>query len=316
MKTSLTLSRRSALSGLSALGLTTVAPSLLAQSPPAIRPTQPKSDLSDFGHLKAGEPLLYDDFTTPGWPSPRWLKFRTADHDLWDPATVVRAPGAPERTLTIDLPKFTTSHPNHVKALMLSTSAFDLEQSRGFTVRVEMAVRTFGTEHNTFGLEPGDPRLATGALVVIDPETGMVFDFFVSNDRIRPLYERLASARTKLGPYPAYSILGESVPTRPGDWHRYEIRYDRAGDRVEWWIDGKSVAVQEKVGAPVGMDGPIVKLRRPRIGGGLFTLLDDLANDRTTADDHPRIPGFVRSNWDDRFGQGAQISFRKFEIEG
>ena len=50
MKTSLTLSRRSALSGLSALGLTTVAPSLLAQSPPAIRPTQPKSDLSDFGH--------------------------------------------------------------------------------------------------------------------------------------------------------------------------------------------------------------------------------------------------------------------------
>ena len=63
------------------------------------------------------------------------------------------------------------------------------------TPRVEMAVRTFGTEHNAFGLEPGDPRLANGALVVIDPDTGMVFDFFVSNDRIRPLCERLPSAQ-------------------------------------------------------------------------------------------------------------------------
>jgi hypothetical protein len=203
-----------------------------------------------------------------------------------------------------------------VKALMLSTSAFDLDESRGFVVRVEMAVRTFGTEHNTFGLEPGDPRLANGALVVIDPETGMVFDFFVSNDRIRPLYERLPSARKQLGPYPAYSILGEPVPTGMGEWHRYEIRYDRAEDHVEWRIDRKLVAAQARIGAPNGMDGPIVKLRRPRIGGGLFTLLDDLANDRATADDNLRIPGFVRSNWDDRFGQGGQVSFRKFEVEG
>jgi hypothetical protein len=199
---------------------------------------------------------------------------------------------------------------------MLSTTAFDIEQSRSFAVRVEMAVRTFGTERNTFGLEPGDPRLANGALVVIDPETGMVFDFFVSNDRIRPLYERLAFARKQLGPYPAYSILGEPVPTRMGDWHRYEIRYDRAADSVQWWIDHKLVATQARVGAPNGMDGPIVKLRRPRIGGGLFTLLDDLANDRETADDNPRIPGLVRNNWEDRFGQGGQVSFRKFEIEG
>jgi hypothetical protein len=299
------LSRRELLSGVAGLAMSTVAGKAVAQSStsPVMRPTP-------------GEALIYDDFSASEWPSPRWLKFRSADYDLWDPATVIRAPGAPDSTLTIDLPRFTTSHPNHVKALMLSTSAFDLDESRGFVVRVEMAVRTFGTEHNTFGLEPGDPRLANGALVVIDPETGMVFDFFVSNDRIRPLYERLPSARKQLGPYPAYSILGEPVPTGMGEWHRYEIRYDRGGDRVEWWIDRKLVAAQARVGAPNGMDGPIVKLRRPRIGGGLFTLLDDLANDRATADDNPRIPGFIRSNWDDRFGQGGQVSFRKFEVEG
>jgi len=263
-----------------------------------------------------GETLVYDDFSAGEWPSPRWMKFRSAEYDLWDPATQVRSSGAPENTLTIELPRFTTSHPNHVKALMLSTTAFDIEQARSFVVRVEMAVRTFGTESNKFGLEPGDPRLANGALVVLDPETGMVFDFFVSNDRIRPLYERLPFARNQLGAYPAYSILGEAVPTRIGEWHLYEVRYDRAGDCVEWWIDRKLVAAQVRVGAPNGMDGPIFKLRRPRIGGGLFTLLDDLANDRATPDDNLRIPGFVPSNWEDRFGQGAQVSFRKFEIEG
>jgi hypothetical protein len=299
------LSRRGLISGLAGLGMSTIAAKVMAQpsTSPVVRPAP-------------GETLVYDDFSAGGWPSPRWMKFRSAEYDLWDPATQIRSPGAPENTLTIDLPRFTTSHTNHVKALMLSTTAFDIEQSRRFIVRVEMAVRTFGTENNKFGLEPGDPRLANAALVVLDPETGMVFDFFVTNDRIRPLYERLTFARKQLGPYPAYSTMGETVPTKIGEWHLYEIRYDRAEDRVEWWIDQKFVAAQAKIGAPKGMDGPIVKLRRPRIGGGLFTLLDDLANDRATADDTPRIPGFIPSNWEDRFGQGGRVSFRKFEIEG
>jgi hypothetical protein len=204
------LSRRQFISGLAGLGMSTVAAKALAQS------SLGQSALAPVMRPAPGETLVYDDFSTGGWPSPRWLKFRSAEYDFWDPATVVRAPGGPANTLTIDLPRFTTSHPNHVKALMLSTTAFDLEESRGFTVRAEMAVRTFGTERNKFGLEPGDPRLANGALVVIDPETGMVFDFFVSNDRIRPLYERLTFKRKDLGPYPAFSILGETVPTQMG----------------------------------------------------------------------------------------------------
>jgi hypothetical protein len=160
------LSRRELISGLAGLGMSAVAAKAQSSTSPVMRPTP-------------GETLIYDDFSAGVWPSPRWMKFRSAEYDLWDPETKIRSPGAPENTLTIDLPRFTISHPNHVKALMLSTTAFDIEQSRSFAVRVEMAVRTFGTEHNKFGLDPGDPRLATGALVVIDPETGMVFDFFV-----------------------------------------------------------------------------------------------------------------------------------------
>ena len=259
--------------------------------------------------------MIYDDFSRGGWPSQRWMMFRSQEHDFWDPATVVRCPGAPANLLALELHRFTASHPNHVKALMLSTTEFDLGRSSGFTARVEMAVRISGTDGNPFGLEPGDPRLAAGALVTIDPETGMVFDFFVSNDRIRPLYERLPGARDTLGPYPAYSLLADPLPTQRGEWHHYEIRYDRGGDHVEWWIDGRRVAAQDRVGAPAGRAGPIVKLRRLRIGGGLFTLLDDLRNDLERADDNARIPGFIPSNWEDRFGQGGEVSFRNFEIE-
>ena len=65
---------------------------------------------------------------------------------------------------------------------------------------------------------------------------------------------------------------------------RYSLRPCRRPRRV---VDRRQlIAARVRVGAPDGMDGPIVKLRRPRIGGGLFTLLDDLKNDRVTADDN------------------------------
>ena len=187
--------------------------------------------------------------------------------------------------------------------------------SRGFTVRAEVAVETFGTERNPWGAEPGDPRVAAGALVLIDPSTGMVLDFFISNDRIQPLYERLPIARDKLGPYPAFSKLLAPLPTARGAWHAYEIRYDRIADTIEWRVDGAVVASRDKAGAPIGRSAPIVKLNTLRVGCGLFTLADPLCDDQASADDHPRIPGFIPDNTQDRFGQGARIAMRRVEID-
>src|SRR5437763_8483817 len=131
------LSRRELMSSLVGLGLTVAAREAVAEPSSVVHPTP-------------GHTLVYDDFSAGVWPSPLWMKFRTAEYDLWDPETKVHSPGALQSTLTIDPPRFTTSHPNHVKALMLSTTAFDIEQGRSFGVRVEMAVRTFGTERNPF----------------------------------------------------------------------------------------------------------------------------------------------------------------------
>ena len=56
------------------------------------------------------------------------------------------------------------------------------------------------------------------------------------------------------------------------------------------------------LGAPIGREGPIVKLNSLRVGLGLFTLADPLCDDQIQADDHPRIAGFIPDNTQDRFG--------------
>jgi hypothetical protein len=257
--------------------------------------------------------VLYDDFRAAVWPSDRWTKFRSPEFDLWDPATEIRWAGEPSPAMTLHIPAFSRSHAHHVKALMLSATKFEIERS--FTVRVDMAVRTFGTERNAFGLDPGDPRLAAGAFVTTDQANGMVFDFLVSNDRICPLYERLPIAREAHGPYPAFTRFLDAVPTQAGAWHTYEVRYDSEADRVAWRVDGDRVAEVQRVGAPLGKAAPIVKVRRLQIGGGLFTVLDGLRDDRECADDHAPIPGVVATTWEDRFGQGGEVSFAKFQIE-
>jgi len=263
--------------------------------------------------------IVYDDFAVrDGWPGKRWSKYSPANYDLWDRHAVVHCPGAPECTLTIRIPRYTLSHPpHHVKALMMSTASLAAPNGRRLAIRVEMAARTFGTERNPFGADPGDPRLSAAAIVLNEPESGMVLDFFVSGERLCALYERLPYAQGKLGPYPAFTkLMPTEIPTSPGQWHTYEIRYDAGVDRAEWWIDGACVARQDRIGAPPGQDGPIVKIRRLRFGGGLFTLLDDLRNDHERADDRERIPGLATTEHGELFGQGGEVTFRRFCVDG
>lgn len=260
---------------------------------------------------------VYDDFSRAGdWPGTRWLKFRTPAKDLWDPATRVDCPGAPDNTLTIEAPRFTASHPpHHVKALMLSSERFDLARTRRFTVRVEMAVSIYGTENNPFGAEPGDPRLATGALVIIDIQSGLVFDFLVTNTRICPLYERLPLARDRLGPYPAFtSFATASIPTAKGQWHSYAISYDAEAAETVWRADDQVVRRERPIGAAPGRSRPVVYPTGIQFGGGLFTILDGISQDKEEAADTPPIPGLMGDWSQELFGQGGAVSYRNFRI--
>jgi hypothetical protein len=180
---------------------------------------------------------------------------------------------------------------------------------------VQARVTTFGTEHNPFSVDAGDVRLGCGALNTIDLKTSMVFDFFVSGDRIVALYERLPFTLTKDNPYPLFTeLIPVAMPTSPAQQHHYAIEYNRADDRVEWCVDGKVVAERSCVGAPPGERGPIVKIDSLKIGGGLFTLLGDLNNDRVRTGDRDKIPGLDPCYERTLFGQGARVEFGQFQV--
>src|SRR4029077_18385148 len=116
--------------------------------------------------------------------------------------------------------RFTLTRPDghdNVKALIYSTAEFGPGERGTLSVAAAMRGDTFGTEHNPYGVDPGDVRLGCGALNTIDLKTWMVFDFFVSGSRIVPLYERLAFRAHKDNPYPAFTeLIPTDVPTKQG----------------------------------------------------------------------------------------------------
>jgi Family of unknown function (DUF6081) len=258
---------------------------------------------------------IYDDFAaSAAWPDDKWYRHLPAP-DLWDPAAIVTRGGG---RLAIEARRFSLTrrdaHDN-VKALIYSTEEFRPGARGLLTVEAAMRVETFGTARNPYGADPGDVRLGCGALNTIDLKTFMVFDFFVSGSRIVPLYERLPFAQRNDDPYPAFTeLISIDLPTSQRQWHRYAIAYDRANDRVEWRVDGEVVAERAGVGAPPGERRPVVKIDGMKIGGGLFTLLGDLHNDRARPGDREMMAGLDPLYQRTLFGQGVKVEFRPFTV--
>lgn len=259
--------------------------------------------------------VVYDDFAARDpWHGGKWYKHRVPDADLWDAAASVACAG----TLVIEARRFTLTRRNphdNVKALVYSTADFAPGERGLLTVEADMRVDTFGTAGNPYGADAADVRLGCGALNTIDFATSMVFDFFVSGGAIVPLYERLPFSLSEDDRYPLFSeLIPVDVPTSPGQWHRYAIAYDRGSDRVEWRVDGAVVAERDGVGAPPGERGPIVKIDAMKIGGGLFTMLGDLNNDRARTGDRGKIRGLDPLYDRTLFGQGARVELGPFRV--
>lgn len=147
--------------------------------------------------------------------------------------------------------------------------------------------RTYGTEKHPFGsgvCNPDDDlRLASVAVSVSDPETNIVFDFFVTNRTIYAFYERLPAARATLGNYAAFSSMIPVARRSPADQHHLKICYDRAAGVVRWLVDAKEVHRVDRLGYRPAREyltldhGGVETLVTPRqlnFGMGMFSLLD------------------------------------------
>jgi hypothetical protein len=189
--------------------------------------------------------------------------------------------------------------------------------------------RTFGTAANPFGSAVTDPntdlRLASFAMNTIDVETGMAFDFWLTDNAIYPYYERLNL--TGSATYAAFTSVFPPVPRTPGDQAKVTVAYNRAAGVVRWLVADQEVARVDHIGLPspgattIIDRGGIPQPAEPRqlnCGMALFTLLDAGLPPSGTglvslAPAYTFPAAFVGGP--SLFGQGAEMRVQRFEID-
>jgi hypothetical protein len=164
---------------------------------------------------------------------------------------------------------------------------FDAVPGQVLSCGARMSGRTYGTGGHPFGsavADPdADPRLALVALNAVDPETNLVLDFVLTNERIYAMYERRPDSRPQLGNYASFAHIVPLARRSPGDWHDLEIAYDRSRGAVHWLIDGRRAFTVDEIGHRLSRDtlaidhGGVDMTIEPRqlnCGMGMFAVLD------------------------------------------
>lgn len=180
-------------------------------------------------------------------------------------------------------------HPKWYAAANHSSTAgylgFDAVPGQVLTCESTISARTFGTERHPFGSAVRDPhsdlRLAAGAMNLIDLETNIVFDFFITNRRLYAFYERLPRPGST---YASFSYALPVAVRTPNQWHKLSVSYDRSAGTVVWKVDGREVLRVDRIGhLPADRKNLILDLggteeevapRQLSCGFGMFTLLD------------------------------------------
>jgi hypothetical protein len=102
-----------------------------------------------------------------------------------------------------------------------------------------------------FNTAPGDLYDGFVSWNLLDFETGIAVDFFVSNDTIATVYARLpfpGVPEPQRGE-PKYFALFKELHgrTTPGQFHDYCIVYNRPADEIRWYVDGELVNRETRV---------------------------------------------------------------------
>jgi hypothetical protein len=183
---------------------------------------------------------------------------------------------------------------DHVKWLVYTNhqtpggvSGYEAAAGQELSGRMLISGRTFGTQAHPFGRAVKGPnddlRLASVAFNSIDFESWMVFDFFLTNERIYAFYERLPFGRTTDHNYAAFSYQIPLQERKAGQMHDLRIAYDRSAGVVRWLVDGKEKFRVDSIGHRIDRKyltidhGGVEETVAPRqlnFGMGMFTILD------------------------------------------
>jgi hypothetical protein len=239
---------------------------------------------------------------------------------------------------------------DHLKYIGISAEEFAVPEIGSLEFEVTIEATTSGTEvgrvvHGCYGApmsyaNVGDPcerpwtqtvlqgQQAGVVLNMVNFETGQLFDWFVSSDRVFALIERLPTEVTGspgTGLDEAYTQIIEEAPIDPGRAHKVAVRYTRGPGQsyVEYFLDNQLFTRVDHVGVPLDVQGvpytgyapslgagEVLSLDSFVIGHGLFSLLDAFPYQ------HPDAPELsVSIPLAERlFGQGATGTWKHFRV--
>lgn len=131
------------------------------------------------------------------------------------------------------------------KFFLLSNQPFTIPATGELSVSAKIKTAAFGVDLQPFGSQVQDPqsdfRLAATSLTVADLQSGLLFDFFITDTKIYAIYERLEFYRPALGPYAAFTFAMPVGNTLPNQTHTYSINLNGAEKSVRWLVDGVEV---------------------------------------------------------------------------
>jgi hypothetical protein len=223
---------------------------------------------------------------------------------------------------------------DHVKWLVVMNHfsskgflGFDAEPGQELSCEARISGQIFGTHEHPFGpavADPdSDPRLGAVATSAFDPETFMIFNFLVTNERIFAFYEHPSFVRDTYGDYAAFSYAVPVLARSPCDWHDLKIAYDKARGAVRWLVDDVEVYRVDAIGARIdrrymlldrGGDDMIFSPDQLDCAMGTFTFLDGYGPTRRGL---VQIDADAGTYFDPRRGEPKKAKFidRRSELE-
>ncbi|MDI3422617.1 DUF6081 family protein [Streptomyces luteolus] len=184
---------------------------------------------------------------------------------------------------------------DHVKFLAYAnetagsgTPGFDAVRGQVLHFDTVLSGRTYGTAAHPFGTAVRDPdsdlRLASVSAPIVDFESFVGIEFFLTNTKVYVVYERLPFGRPQLGDYAAFLYAVPVADRSPQDVHHCRVSYDRAAGTVRYLLEGEEVFRVDRIGHRLagrehlildhGGEDTLAEPRQFAPGVALFTVLD------------------------------------------
>ena len=172
---------------------------------------------------------------------------------------------------------------DHLKFVSFSTEKFSVPADGSVMVEATIVSKTSGTERHRFVSgtrengqkykhEVSEAQQAAAVLVVVDFSSGQLFDFFVSENEVFALVERLPSTVTGAPGTPiekAYTQIAKRKTVEAGP-HRVGIRYARSAgvSNAQFYLDGALFTSVDRVGVPLDKQESQFSGTWPSLGRG------------------------------------------------